>query len=147
MPLHLPDPPKGVADNVRSTARQFAGSDHHSLKALRAAKPDHVDVATPHQVFTMGVDDLTSGAGLDRARPVGWRHLVEEDGKPIASSETTLAQDGTTHVPSHLNEGPFVSATAEAVTAAEALPQVAGADFDLRLLRVPALYFMALWLH
>jgi hypothetical protein len=147
MPLHLPDPPAGVTDTVRSTAKQFAGSDHHSLKALRGAKADHVDVATPHQVFTMNADDLASGAGLEKARPVGWRHIVEEDGKPIASSETTLAQDGTTHVPSHLNEGPYVNATAEAVAAAQALPQVAGTDYELRVLRIPALYFMALWLH
>jgi len=90
MPLHLPDPPTGVADMVRSTVGQFAGSTNHSLKALRSAKPDHVAVTTPHQVFTMGVDDVTSGAGLERARPVGWRHLVEADGKPIASSEREL---------------------------------------------------------
>src|SRR5262249_8479311 len=126
---------------------QFAGKDHHSLKALRGATPSQVDVTTPHQVFTMGLDDLTSRAGLEKARPVGWRHLVEADGKPIASAETTVAQDGTTQVPSHVNEGPFVAATAEAAAIAQALPQVATGDFELRLLRVPALYFMALWLH
>jgi hypothetical protein len=147
MPLHLPDPPTGVADTVTSTVKQFAGSDHHSLKALRAAKPDSVTLTTPHQVFTMGLDDLTAGAGLDKARPVGWRHLVQEGGKTIASSETTLAQDGTTHVPSHLNEGPFVAATDAAVAAAQALPQVASGDYELRLLRIPPAYFMGLWLH
>jgi hypothetical protein len=147
MPLHQPDPPTGVADTVRSTVRQFAGSDHHALKALRSAAPAHVDVTTPHQVFTMNMDDLASGAGLEKARPVGWRHLVEENGKTIASSETIIAQDGKTQVPSHITEGPFDSATAEAVAAAQALPQVAAADYELRLLRIPALYFMALWLH
>lgn len=147
MPLHQPHPPTGVDDSVRSKVRQFAGNTHHSLKGLHGASADHVDVTTPHQVFTMGLDDLTSGAALDKARSVGWRHLVEEHGKPIASAETTLAEDGTTHVPSHVSEGRFVDATAAAVAAAQALPQVAAADFELRLLRIPALYFMALWLH
>lgn len=147
MPLHMPDPPTGVADTVRSTVRQFAGSSNHSLKALRGATADHVDVTTPHEVFTMGVDDITSGAGLEKARSVGWRHLVVADGKTIAASETTLADDGKTHVPSHVNEGPFVGAMADAVAAVQALPQVGAADFDLRLLRIPALYFMGVWLH
>jgi len=147
MPLHMPDPPSGVADSVRSTVKQFAGNSHHSLKKLRGASADHVDVSTPQQVFTMGVDDISAGAGLDRARPVGWRHLVTAHGKAIASAETTVAHDGKTHVPSHVDEGPFVDATADAVAAAQALPNVAGTDFEMRVLRIPALYFMALWLH
>lgn len=147
MPLHLPDPPTDVANKVRSTVRMFAGNTNHNLKALHGAKADRVDVTTPHQVFTMGLDDVTSGAGLEKARSVGWRHLVVADGKPIASAETTLAQDGKTHVPGHVNEGPFVNATAEAEAAAQALPQVAAGDFELRMLRIPAVYFMALWLH
>ena len=95
----------------------------------------------------MSADDINAGAGLDRARAVGWRHLVTEHGKAIASAETTVAQDGKTHVPSHVDEGPFVDATAAAVAAAQALPAVAAGDFEIRVLRIPALYFMALWLH
>ncbi|HEY7200965.1 MAG TPA: hypothetical protein VIC57_12155 [Candidatus Dormibacteraeota bacterium] len=146
MPVHQPNQPPGLADKVRSTVRQFAGNEHHTLDSLRGAKADRVDVTTPHQIFTLGLDDLTSGAGLDRARAVGWRHLVEVDGKAVASAETSVAADGT-HVPSHVNEGPFVNATAEAAAAAQAMPQLQTAGFEMRLLRIPALYFMALWMH
>jgi hypothetical protein len=147
MPLHMPDPPPSMPDMVRSKIRDFADQSHFSTEALRSAKPDQLDVSTPHQIFTIGLDDLTSGGGLDKARPVGWRYIVEEAGQPIASAETTPSPDGTTHVLSHFNEGPFVGATATTVRAARALPQVEAAGFDLRLLRIPALYLMALWLH
>ena len=46
-----------------------------------------------------------------------------------------------------LTHGPFTDATIKALTAAERLPKVAKADYELRLLKVPAVYLMALWLH
>ncbi|MBB5824967.1 hypothetical protein [Micromonospora carbonacea] len=115
------------------------------LPALGAAAPEDVQVSTPHQVFTMGLDDVEAGGGLDRARPGGWRFLLESGGEVIASAESTETPDGSR--PPSFNEGPYVRATATAVRAARALPQLATAGFELRLLRIPALYLMALWLH
>jgi hypothetical protein len=146
MPLHLPDPPAGVPDKVRSKLHAFADGAKFSTKALRGARKDQLDVSTPHQVFTMGLNDITAGGGLDRAQPVGWRYLVEDGGQLIASAETTLAPDGTQEV-SQFTEGPFVAETDKAVKAVRKLPQLEAAGFELRLLRIPALYVMALWLH
>ena len=146
MPLHLPDPPAGVPDTVRSKLRAFADGSKFTTKALRGAHKDRLDLSTPHEIFTMGLDDITSGAGLDRAQPVGWRYFVEEGGQLIASAETTLAPDGTQEA-SSFNEGPFVAETDKAVKSIRKLPQLEAAGFELRLLRIPALYVMALWLH
>lgn len=147
MPLHLPDPPRGASDAARSTLGDLAGLGHHNSEALRNAKAGDLDLTTPHQIFTMGLDDLAAGAGLDRARSVGWRYLVESGGQTVASVETAGAQEGTAPALSQLNEGPFVGATADAVGAVRKLPQLEAAGFELRLLRIPALYFIALWLH
>jgi hypothetical protein len=146
MPLHLPDAPSDTPDRVMSKLHAFADAGKFTTKALRGARKDHLALSAPHQVFTMGLDDITSGAGLDRARPVGWRFLIEEDGKLIASAETTPAPDGT-HEVSHFNEGPFEAATDNAMKAVRKLPQLQAVDYELRLLRIPALYMMALWLH
>lgn len=146
MPLNLPAPPSGVPDQVMSKLHAFADGGHFTTPALRGARKDQLALSTPHQVFTMGLDDITSGGGLDRARPVGWRFLIEEGGRPIASAETTLAPDGT-HEVSQTTEGQFVAATDNAVKAVRNLPQLEAAGFELRLLRIPALYVMALWLH
>jgi hypothetical protein len=146
MPLHLPDPPSGTPDLVMSKLHAFADGAKFTTPALHGARKERLALSAPHQVFTMGLDDITSGAGLERARPVGWRFPIEEDGRLIASAETTQAPDGN-HEVSHFNEGPFVAATDKAVKAVRNLPQLQAAGYELRLLRIPALYMMALWLH
>jgi hypothetical protein len=67
MPLHLPSPPPDVPDKVRSKLHAFADGAKFSTKALRGARRDQLDLSTPHQVFTMGLDDITTGGGLDKA--------------------------------------------------------------------------------
>ena len=146
MPLHLPDPPTAVPDKVKTKLHAFADGDKFSTKALRGTRSDQLDLSTPHQIFTIGLDDITSGAGLDKAQPVGWRYLVTASGKTVASAETTTSPDGTQEV-SQFTDGPFVAATDKAVKDVGKLPQVGAVGFELRLLRIPALYMMALWLH
>lgn len=146
MPLHLPNPPSDVPDKVKGKLQAFADEAKFSTKALRGARKDQLDLSTPHQIFTMGLDDIAAGAGLDAAQPVGWRYLVVEGTQTIASAETTLAPDGTQEM-SQFTEGPFVLSTDKTVKAVRKLPQLEAAGFELRLLRIPALYVMALWLH
>jgi hypothetical protein len=146
MPLQLPGPPNGVHDKVRSRLHAFADTSKFSTKALRKARKEDLDVSTPHQVFVMGLNDITSGGRLETAQPVGWRYLIEESGQLIASAETSSAPDGTEEV-SAFTEGPFVAATDKAVKAIRKLPKLEAAGYELRLLRIPALYVMALWLH
>ncbi|MEU4780409.1 hypothetical protein [Micromonospora sp. NPDC023633] len=145
MPVHMPDP-QGVPDKVRAKLNAFADSGRFSTTALRQARKENLDLNTPHQVFTLGLDVVTAGGGLDQAQPVGWRFLVVDGGQLIASAETAEKPDGT-HEVAQFTEGPFVAATDKALKIAHRLPQVAAASFELRLLRVPALYVMALWLH
>ncbi|MEH1017762.1 MULTISPECIES: hypothetical protein [unclassified Micromonospora] len=145
MPLNMPEPPGRMREETRAKLGRVAGVRGMGLPALGAAAPENVEVSTPHQVFTMGLDDVEAGGGLERARPGGWRFLLESGGEVIASAETAETPEGAR--PPTFNEGPYVGATATAVKAARALPQLATARFELRLLRIPALYLMALWLH
>jgi hypothetical protein len=146
MPLHLPDPPSGVPDHVKSKLHTFADHAAFTTKALRGARAEHLDVSTPHQVFALGLDDITGGGGLDRAQPVGWRYLIESNGQVIASAETMPGPDGSQQV-AQFTEGPFVDATDKAVKTIRKLPKLEAAGFELRLLRIPAMYLTALWLH
>ncbi|NGM16250.1 hypothetical protein O3597_14250 [Verrucosispora sp. WMMA2044] len=145
MPLHLPDPPNSVAD-VRSKLHKFADEGKFASRALRSARKEQLDVSTPHQVFTMGLDSVLAGGGVDRAEPAGWRYLIEDGGQPVASAETTTGPDGTEEV-AQFTEGPFVAATDKAMKIIRKLPKLTASGFELRLLRIPAVYQMALWLH
>ncbi|MFI6175588.1 hypothetical protein ACIA8R_08625 [Nonomuraea sp. NPDC051191] len=146
MPLNLPTPPSNVPETVRARLHALAADGRFSTPALRLAQRDQLEVSTPHQVFTIGLDDIASGAGLAAAQPVGWRYLITAGGEVVASAETAQAPDGTPQPP-QFNEGRFAAATAAAVNAARALPVLRLAAFELRLLHTPSLYLMALWLH
>lgn len=147
MPLQIPNPPTAVDSMVRSSVQNLAAGGLSSVEALSGLSADQLSLTLPHQIFTLGRDQLAEGAGLGTATAVGWRYLVSAGGQIVASAETTTGPDGRQQVFSQLTEGPFVEATAVAVAAVRALPQLAVGSFELRLLRIPALYLMALWLH
>jgi hypothetical protein len=94
----------------------------------------------------LGLSDLVAGKGLDAARPTGWRYLVQEGDNVLASAETVVGSRGE-QVFSAFNEGRFVDSSAKAMRAAREFPEVGQGGFELRLLNVPGLYVLALWLH
>jgi hypothetical protein len=146
MALHVPAPPTEAADSVHNTLRAFADNGAFRLPALRNATGP-LELAQPHQVFTLGLADLAAGGGLEAATPTGWRYLVQEGDNVLASAETVATGPGGGQVFSAFNEGRFVASTAEAIQAAQATPQVSQGNYELRLLSVPGLHVMALWLH
>ncbi len=103
------------------------------------------DIAVPHEVYTLGLNDLAK-KDLHRAHKVGWRYLVVRDNQPVAAAEVSGSDERRLQF-SHLNTGPFVEETARALALAEGLGPVAKNKFEVRLLTVPALYVVALWLH
>jgi hypothetical protein len=126
---------------VQANLSELAGRPQFRQRALAQSDVTGVTLAAPHDIYTLGLDELANGAGLDQARPVAQRFLVMEHDDAIASAE--LGADGESFLS---NEGPFVAATAAAIREAEADPELADGRYELRVLRIPGLYFMALWL-
>jgi hypothetical protein len=146
MPLYAPDPPRQIIDTVQSAFRASIETRTVRLPTLRAATGE-LTLAQPHQIFSLGLADLAGGKGLEAAKPTGWRYLVQAGGNTLAAAETALAPAGEEHVFSAFNSGRLVASTVEAIRTVQALPQVSQAYFELRLLRIPGLYFTALWVH
>ncbi|MGH3046855.1 MAG: hypothetical protein ACRDNC_07615, partial [Gaiellaceae bacterium] len=74
------------------------------------------------------------------------RYLVQRGDATIASAEIHTDATGIASGGLEVNEGPFVRATEAAVRKAETLPQLDRATYELRLVRIPAVYVIALWL-
>ena len=148
MPVTHGDPPPGSAEAVQEALRRFAGVPDAHRNALRGTQPAELDPSLPHPVFNLGLSDLTrrAGGGLGAARLTGWRYLLRSQQQVVASAETVSAGGGREEF-SHFNQGPFVGGTAAALEAAQAIPETQDRSYELRLLHVPALYAMALWLH
>jgi hypothetical protein len=146
MPLLIPAPPTEAADAVDATFQASADRGTFRLPTLRGATGP-LQLTMPHQVFTLGLADLAAGRGLEAAKPTGWRYLVQEGDNILAAAETVTTGSGDGHVFSAFNEGRFVASTAEAIQAVQVIPEVSQDNFELRLLNVPGLHVMAVWLH
>lgn len=121
-------------------------SGRSGTPALRAADAAALTFDTPLQVFVLGADDLAAGKGLAAARAVAWRYLIRDAHGPIATVDAATA-DANAHRFSHINEGPFVGATADAMASVPKLAEARDGEFDARLLEIPALHSTTLWLH
>src|SRR5512142_2659057 len=84
MALIAPKPPQQAVDAVHSTFLELNKNRAFRSPALRSATGP-LQLTEPHQVFTLGLADLAAGKGLDAAKPTGWRYLVQEDDKVLAS--------------------------------------------------------------
>src|SRR5215468_6718442 len=108
--------------------------------------PKKLQATAPHTVYELGLGDVAAGAGLDKARPIAQRYLLVQANRPVAAAEIAVARDAPASRFAQLNDGPFVAGTQTAIAEAEQLPAVQRGDYELRLLRIPALYVVALWL-
>jgi hypothetical protein len=149
MPIEYPKPPAeaekaattGVLDVHRAQAHGQARA-----RSLREIGDGGRRLAAPHAVHNLGLTDLEKPGRLADAPMTAWRYLVEEAGATVASAEVGVDAKGAVRGFDHLNEGPFAKATAAAQEAAAKLPQVRDGKVEARVIRIPALYVMALWL-
>jgi hypothetical protein len=145
MGLLVPDPPRDSIVALRESLGALAERGSFSASGLREARSDQISATVPHQVFTLGLADARSGDVAKAARPTGWRYLLAVDEQVVASAETTFER-GERHTFSHVNAGPFVGGTVEALLVAEHAARDDERGLELRLLNVPALYLMSVWL-
>jgi len=143
MTLRVPEPTKESVETVRSHLSRLVGRTAFRQRALARANPAGLALAAPHDVYSLGLSDLAGPASLDAATVVGRRFIVMDGDKPVASAELADQDKGSGF---QANEGPYVESTAAAIEDAEEDPELAKDNYEVRVLRIPALYFMALWL-
>jgi hypothetical protein len=145
MAIRHVEPPAEALNVALAGLRRLCETGAVSSPALRRVPVDQLRLTRPQPVYLLGLDELRDGRGLDAARSIGWRYLVESNtsDQPLALAETAALPNGAQTF-THLNYGPFVAGTAVALSAAE---QTMAIDAEIRLLHVPALYFVALWLE
>jgi hypothetical protein len=100
----------------------------------------------PHPVYELGLDDLAEGKGLEAARLVAWRYLLIDNNQVRQAAEITEDPRSGGSQFNALTSG-FAAGAEQAFGLAERLPEVQKTAYEVRSLRVPALYVMALWLR
>lgn len=146
MPLELPVPPPEVSSAVRGKLQQYRGPETPNPVALGGSDPGELTLSSPHETYVLGLEDLLSSSLTEAARATGWRYLLYDAEGAVATAETVGTSEGE-HRFALFNRGPFVASTVEALRVAAELPQVAEQDMHVRVLTIPALNMVALWLH
>ena len=142
MPIHtVTSSPEAIKVVLENVPRHLLAAPANSRSRAMAESMDNVSVTQPHRVFVASLADVLAKQVLANASESTTRYfLVDNDSEPFAAAEVS-GQDFA-----HVNEGPFVGGTARAMIAAEELGQTAPHDYELRLLRIPSLYTVAVWL-
>jgi hypothetical protein len=100
----------------------------------------------PHPVYSLGLDDLAAGKGLDSAKLVAWRYLLTENNQVRQAAEVLPDASGGAGKFGSLTSG-HIAGVEQAFAVVEQIADVQQWTYELRALRVPALYIMALWVH
>jgi hypothetical protein len=115
--------------------------------AAVAMAPPAISPAYAHPVYVLLLPDILAGRGLAAARLVSWRYLLMEGARSVASAEVNTDENHSHHSFATMHPGEANQATLQAIAQMQDSPTAAAGDFELRLLRIPALTTVALWLY
>ncbi|RAI60892.1 hypothetical protein [Roseicella frigidaeris] len=156
MPLTIPAPPPESVAAVDAAVPRIAASPGIAAQApavaagaaifmnrARTAAPQGGLATVSSRVYTLGLDAIVGGAGLSAATLVHWTHLLPSGGGRVVAADVTADTarfDGMT-------EGPQPDGVRRLIETLPADPAVAAGNYELAVLRVPALFVTAVWLR
>jgi hypothetical protein len=137
MPLHVSPAPASALRSVLTALGSPTAVREAPVPGLRA----HQGPLSPDHPLPLHVWDDVSRAGTPLTRLAGWSFLVRGGERAVATAEAMLTADGWAFA--RFCGGPYVASTERALVQAEGL----NAPYQPRLLSVPELYMLTLWLH
>jgi hypothetical protein len=107
---------------------------------------DASSASRPMRLFTVKLGDISSVDFIAKAFPIGWRYFVFSEG------ETAIADLLEKSAGEDLNFGGLTTGVlpdrlSAAAQVADQLYEARGAIFEARILELPALYTVTIWLH
>lgn len=146
MPLQFATPPadsnQALTRGLQQVAQAASGGMLGGASALTAGSSKKLE---PHQVFELSLSDLAAQRGFEAARPVSWRYLIVSNQRVVQAAEVLSSPQGGASQFGALTTG-HTRGVEDAFHQAEQLPEVQRGPYEIRALRVPALYVMAIWL-
>ena len=147
MPVTLAQPPQAVETLTRDKVSALAERNELRVAPLVGAKAATLKLSSGHAVHNVGLRDLVAGTPLDKLGVTSWRFIVD-GGHAESTAAETIGGAGT-QAPefSSVNAGPFVAGTVDAFASVAKDPTFAAGAWESRVLRIPALYILAVWTH
>jgi hypothetical protein len=145
MSIRLIEPPPRAIELLRSVLDGFVVDGRYVLRSLRGKLKESITIEQAHPVHNIGLQGIIEKPGLD-FELTAWRFLLIEEHVAVAAAELSV-KAGSDIGFSSVTTGPYVASTAEAIANLSGNPEFQKHDWNMRLLRIPALYFVALWLQ
>lgn len=146
MPLQLASPPPNAYSLIAQAMSGLSTVGGAASQVTKVADPSQLNAALPHQVYTLGSSEIAQGRNLNQARLIAWRFLIQYGLKTVAAIELSCDARGANLSFASLNTGPFAQGTRTVVAQAEAFDVVQKGSYELRVLKAPSVYVMAVWL-
>ena len=110
---------------------------------LTAASPK---ISDPHPCYCLGLNEVAQGNFLSTASLESWNYLLLNGDQPIGNAE--MLDTGTNTLAfSSISHNFLAADLLNALHVVEGAAAVQKGNYEMRLLRIPSLYFAALWLH
>lgn len=109
----------------------------------RAFAAQHIKQALP--VYHLGLSDIAESPDIKKSVQTGWHYMLKQNDVTVAHAETVIDPNGK-NLFAAISEGPIVEGTAKAITATEGQNKIKVGNFEVRLLFIPALHIISLWL-
>jgi hypothetical protein len=146
MPVTFASPPSDGLSALQQGLQAIRSAQELDPRGGAAlAVPPAPSAMRPHPVYELGLDDLAAGKGMEAARLVAWRYLLVANNQIRQAAEVVHDPRGGGSQFGALTTG-FVTGAEEAFRLVDQMPEVQQRTYEVRALRVPSLYVMALWL-
>jgi hypothetical protein len=143
MPIRLSEPPVEAVAALRAGLDAFIPTEH-SQKQRKWALEDKT-FSFPHRVWTAAPHEISRSTNFRSIDNASWRFLVKgRNGAPLAAE---VIQISGGYRWASLNDGSFVASLPPLFEEARQNELLDGKDFEFSLLRVSALYVVAVWLR
>jgi hypothetical protein len=147
MPVTFAAPPPQVTQITQRQLQDMAQHKHFTIAPLAAAEPSKIELTSGHAVYNIGLSDLLSDKPITAAPFTAWRFIVNAGTPDSAAAETHQDPEQGIPIFASINAGPFVNGTVAALKTLAADPAFTKGDWEGRMIRIPALYIMAIWAH
>ncbi|MCU0120561.1 hypothetical protein N8H74_20055 [Pseudomonas sp. B2M1-30] len=146
MQLTYPKAPSNGVQTLRPALQAALQTRGFGInRQFASAAPGKISLSEAYRGYSLSLEDVSQGKGLQAAKVGDWHYLVFADGVTIADAQLADVHGQVEF--SSLNHGNMAAATVDALKLAEQSPQLQGKTVELRVLFVPALHVVAIWLH
>lgn len=147
MAIRFGEPSDGLMEAAKTALAEGIRNESFRIRPPIGAKSADLGLSHGHPIATVGLQDVLEKRGVDSLTVSAWRFLIGGSETPAAALEMMVGVGGEPPRIVSVNAGPFVDSTSSAISYAAKCTEAGASDFEVRMVRVPGLYMMALWLH